>query len=265
MNYFEDTELEAVIAAAAVECYPNESCGVVLAVKDGGYRFLPCENQAENPATSFEINPDKILEWQKAGLLLAVVHSHPPPSPACPSMPDMTAQAAMAVPWGIVPVHEDGADKLFWFGDQVPRPHLGKGVEGLVGLSYRHGVTDCYSLIRDYYREVWGISLPDQPRGWGAKGPGVNEYDWYSLLHRKFGFEDVAMADAKIGDSLLLQVQCEFVNHAAVIVGDGLLLHHPGGVMAWDEARLSKRDTIARWLPYISKVLRHKALADGDD
>ena len=260
MNYFDDAELEAVIAGCALKDFPNEHCGAVIDYGEDGWGYVPCENTAENPAAAFRIDPAKILRWQKAGTLLAVVHSHPAPAPACPSMADMTAQAAMAVPWGIVPVHKDGADKMFWFGDQVPRAHLGKGIEGLIGLPYRHGVTDCYSLIRDYYREVCGISLPDQPRGWGALGPGVNEYDWYSLLHEQFGFQDVPMADARPGDSLLLQVQCKFVNHAAVIVDSGLLLHHPGGRVAWEPGRLSKRDTIARWLPFVTKVLRHRSV-----
>ena len=265
--------VDDAIRAHAEAAFPAESCGLVLRGDDGKARYRRYENTADAPQMAFRIHPDALLQAQVDGDLLAVAHSHPPPAPACPSMPDMQAQSDMALPWAIAPVGEGGdAAVPFWFGEQAPRPWLaatGKNpLDALLGLPYRHGVTDCYSLCRDYYRMAHGLLLPEQPRGWGATGPGVNEYDWYALLHGRFGFAEVPPSEARVGDALLIQIGSRFINHAAVLVAPGIILHHPGGDRAWDPTRLSRRDAASRWMAHVRKVIRHQSRfepAEKDD
>jgi len=257
----------AVLDAArahAARAFPAESCG--LALRAGrAFKYLPCENLAPDPKTRFEIAPKVVLKAQKSGALAAVIHSHPAPLPACPSEADMRAQVAMGALWGIVPVGEEGdAGEVFFFGDQAPRPWRAAAragdLEALVGLPYRHGVTDCFSLLRDYYAAVAALDLPEVPRGFTSAGPASETHDYYAELHESYGFAPVELQQAAPGDALLLQIRADHINHAAVLVSAGEMLHHPGGAHAHEPQRLSRREPAARWGEYIARVVRHPAL-----
>ncbi len=236
----------SIIAAARADAAsrsPLESCGLVVA---GQYR--PCENIAGSPRTSFRVEPSLVLEARRSGRLEAIIHSHPHPYPAAPSRADMAAQMASDAPWGIVPVSAtDEAGEPFWWGADTPRPPL-------MDRPYRHGVTDCFSLGRDYYH-ARGIDLPDYPRAWGW----WHEDEHPDLYLRHFsaaGFIAIDPALAAPGDGVLIAIH-GVVCHAGVIVEPGVLLHHPAGDRPYDPARRPRRDPLARWLPHIRHVLRH--------
>ena len=239
--------LTAMRADAAARA-PLESCGLVV---DGEYR--PCENIAGSPRASFRIEPSLVLEAHRSGLD-AIIHSHPHPYPAAPSRADMAAQIAHDVPFGIVPVSETGepGEPFFW-GADTPRPDLHE-------RPYRWGITDCYSLCRDYYHER-GIDLPDYPRAWRW----WREAEHPDLFLRHFaaagsaaGFGAIDTAEAAPGDGVLIALD-GVVCHAGVIVEPGLLLHHPAGDRPYDPARRPRSDLLARWLPHVRLVVRHRA------
>ena len=237
----------AVSAAAqqhAAAAAPEESIGLVV-----GGRYEPQANIADNPREHARVDPDALLEAQRAGLQ-AVIHSHPHPAPPCPSLQDMRAQLACAVPWAIVPVGEDrSTGELVWWGPGVPIPPL-------IGRGYRHGVTDCYSIVRDWYRLERGIELADVPRGWRWWGRDDHP-DLYETGYRELGFETIPRAEAGVGDWLLMQLGAQCVNHGAVLVEPGVILHHPGGDRPYDPTRLSRRDVAARWFGYVRRVVRY--------
>ena len=124
----------AALAHAAAEA-PRESCGLVV----GGV-YLPRKNIAADPLHDFKISPQGYAGALTRGVLQAVIHSHPD-GPDYPSEDDMSHQRTSALPWGVVYKSKG----LFWFGDQCPIPDL-------LGRQFRTGVTDCYSLVRDWYR-----------------------------------------------------------------------------------------------------------------
>ena len=225
-----------VIAAMqdhAERVFPEEACGLVVA---GAY--VRCVNVAEDPADTFTIAPEVLLPHLQAGDLDAVIHSHPAPHPPAPSLTDMRAQIDLAVPWGIVPVGEEGdAAQPFFWGDGAPIPPL-------LERPYRHGVTDCYSVIHDWYRLERGLVLPDYPRAWGW-WQAADHPDLYVRYLTDAGFRDIDPADATTGDGLLLQVGA-VVSHAAVLCAPGVMLHHPAGGQPYDPTRLSKRDAVSR-------------------
>ena len=154
---------QSVIDAArqhGIEAYPRESCGLVV---DGTY--LPCANVAEVPEEAFEIAKK---DWQRgmaSGTIDAVIHSHPD-GPACPTAADMRGQMQTAIPWGIFESSVDNAKEPFWFGDQVPIDEGPAGSPPIVGRYFRHAVTDCYDVIRDWWRLERGVLLPNFPRDW---------------------------------------------------------------------------------------------------
>jgi len=220
--------------------WPRESCGWV----DRRGRYRPAANAAPDPCAAFRMDPPPPRRAR------AIVHSHPWPHHPCPSATDMRQQIATALPWGIVPVSEHGdAAAPFWWG-----PGTDRGA--LLGRPYRHGVTDCYSLARDWYAERRGLSLPDYARGWDWWSMGDGNPDLYERHFAECGFLDVPRSEAAVGDALLMRVRAPVPNHAGVLVEPGVLLHHPGGSRPWDPGRLSRRDVAARWSPYVVRVLR---------
>ena len=84
--------LMAEIAAHARSAYPAECCGLVLAGREGDFRFVPIANVAGSPAAAgtsrrsvrdgYVMDPKALLAAlaeveQGGGHLQAIVHSHP--------------------------------------------------------------------------------------------------------------------------------------------------------------------------------------------
>ena len=242
----DDVRIAAAAKRHAASAAPEECIGFVIG---GAYRAQ--HNIAFNPREQARANPDAVLNAQRDGLQ-AVIHSHPHPHPPCPSLADMRAQLAMGVPWAIVPVSENGEPgNLVWWGPGVPAPPL-------LGRPYRHGVTDCYSIVRDWYARN-SVRLADVARGWRWWTRSKNNPDLYERGFRSAGFEEIDRADADVGDGLLIQIGADCVNHCAVVVEPGVILHHPGGDRPYDPTRLSRRDVASRWMRHVRRVIRYRA------
>ena len=120
-----------------------------------------------------------------------------------------------------------------------------------MGRSFHHGVLDCYSLARDYYRREVGIEIPDMAReaSWWLKGQNL-----YVENFAAFGFVEIEPKDLRRHDALLMQVGSPVINHAAVYIGDNMILQHCAG-------RLSSRDVYGGgWHRATRKALRHRSL-----
>lgn len=231
---FDAATLEAMRAHAVAE-YPNESCGFVV---DGAY--LRRRNTAESPELDFRIAPQAYLAARRRGEIQAVIHSHPE-GPPHPSESDMAAQIETALPWGIVFVNEGRAKEIFWWGGGAPQ-------EPLIGRAFRHGITDCYALVRDYYASELDACLPELPRPaeWWNRGGNLLEEHF-----REFGFRRLGGPDElQPRDALLAQIGGGVVNHCGVYIGQGLILHHLAN-------RLSRRDPLEPWKRYITHYLRY--------
>ncbi len=233
----------AQLQAEAIAAYPNEACWVIT---PGECRQV--RNIADDPRRHFRIDKRTMAAAHKRGLL-AIVHSHPD-GPDCPSEADMRGQLHTAVPWGIVSTDGERAlEPFFWDANGEPPPLLGRG--------FRHGVTDCYALIRDYYRLEHGIVLPEFPRDWEWWHQGQ---DLYREGFARAGFRQVSASEARAGDMWFSQIRSPVPNHGGVLVGNGLALHHKTARLATDPTRLSAREPIGRWLPYVTGWYRHEAL-----
>lgn len=230
------------ILSQAVADYPREA---VWLITKAGCRKV--QNIAKDPEATFCIS-SKDSAMAAAGGLLAVVHSHPD-FPACPSAADMRGQISTGVPWGIVRTDGVTADAPVWFGDLSNSPPL-------LGRGYRHGVTDCYSLIRDYYWQELSQILPEFPRDWQWWTSGE---DLYRTGFAPANFRVIPQTEAAPGDVWLAQIKSPVPNHGGVLLESGLILHHPGSGSPVDNTQLSRREPITRWLPYITTWLRHES------
>jgi proteasome lid subunit RPN8/RPN11 len=229
--------------------YPRESCGLVVSG-----RYFACKNIAESER-DFVIDPIDQARALMQGELEAVIHSHPD-GPYHPTRSDMIGQIETDVPWIILPT--DGADRIgdpiIW-GANTP-------IAPLVGRQFKHGVTDCYSIIRDAYRLgmdgmaaqgiFWPfyepIELPEVARddAWWMQ----QDQDLYQDLFAKFGFVEINYSEARPGDVFLIKVNHEKLNHGGILVGNNLLIQHFPN-------RLSRREPAGLWARHADKWIRY--------
>lgn len=106
--------------------------------------------------------------------------------------------------------------------------------DNLLGHTYEIGVRDCYSLIKDFYKQNYDIELRNyaRPDNWWKA-----DLNLYYTNFSKEGFEvtDDPITDLQIGDLILMAFDCGFPNHCAVYVGGGKIIHHPYNQLSREE------------------------------
>lgn len=95
----------------------------------------------------------------------------------------------------------------------------------LTGRPFLHGLFDCYTLVKDYYRRTFNLILPTNlQRTWEWWNTGSNLY----LEHAgSYGFEEVS--EIKKHDLLVMSLSSPVPNHGAIYLGDNKILHHVAG------------------------------------
>ena len=231
-------EIKEKALAHAKEEYPKEAVGLVHVVK-GKNRYFKCQNLAETPDEHFILNPKDYLEAEKKGEIIAVVHSHPKTNPA-PSPADKVACEASGLPWFIVNPNTETWGEYKPEGWELP----------YVGREFSHGIVDCYSLVRDFYKREFKLQLNDYNRRdqWWEKGENM-----YLDNFAKEGFKETTLEQIAYGDLFLMQLESPVPNHAGIYLGDGVVLHHVQG-------RLSSRDVYGGYYQKVTaKVLKHES------
>ena len=230
----------------AVECYPQEACGLMV---EGVY--YPCRNDATNPEDHFVVNAEDYSAALEHGPLQAVIHSHCD-YPAKPSEADMQGCIESEVPWAIIRIDKGAYRTHKWY------EHTEFQEAPLIGRAFYHGVHDCLSIILDFYKRELGIDLGkfDREDGWWNEGK-----DYYRELLPKAGFSriDPDIDGLKNGDVILMQIRAPVPNHAAVFLESGnlasetcanpvpcVILHHAYG-------QLSRRDVYGGY--YLEKTV----------
>lgn len=104
----------------------------------------------------------------------------------------------------------------------------------LLGRPFVFGETDCYSAVRDFYTDNYGIVLPNYARPSEFWKHGMNMYaDRY--LANGFVSLDCHPSEYQEGDVFLMAINATVGNHAGVLVDGGRIFQH-----LW--ARLSSAD-----------------------
>lgn len=229
---------KAAALAHAQQEHPKEACGLLVVVK-GKQKYWPCKNLAEAATDFFQLDPNDYQAASDAGEIIAIIHSHPFTKPE-PSMADQVACNRSGLPWYIV-----NPNTLQW-GEALPNDYR----PPLIGREYCWGSLDCWSCVRDWYKEEWNLDLPDWDR------PATSEWmaePWFERLYEEAGFRQVSLKSLQVGDALLMSIGSTGLNHVAVYIGDQYVLHHQVN-------RLSSRDLLGGWLlKCTGKVLRHES------
>lgn len=218
------------------EAYPAEAAGIV---EHGEYIRL--DNISRTPGADVFLSDADLLRVASADVFF---HSHPD-GLGSPSATDMVYQIQLGIPFVVLPWPVPDA---FCWGDMLaPAP--------LVGRGFRHGVHDCCSLIRDYFREK-GVQFHDGPRDWEWWSKG---HDLYSENFERAGFVKIDPAEStEPGDVVLMNFNHKVPMHGAVVVDKYLLLQHASGAKAVDPTRLSGMVPRVRYARHINMALRRK-------
>lgn len=200
--------------------YPKEACGIITE----GNQFVPCENIHSDPLHFFQIDDSVFLKYK----IKAILHSHPD-GKLEPSAQDMQGQIDTNVEWGIAVTDGREVSSILYWGKNIPP---------LIGREFRHGVSDCYSLARDYFKLEKNIELPEFPRDneWWKNGENLYEEHIEEAGFRRLKVDE----EPEPNDVVLMAISSEVCNHAAILIDGGLLLHHLTN-------RLSRREPAAPW------------------
>jgi len=211
----------------AKEQDPKESCGLLLEIK-GKEKYFPCKNLSTYSQQCFIIDPNDYVKAEESGNILAVIHSHPVTPPTA-SQADKISCEDSKLPWHIV------NPKTEQWGYYEPSGYKPK----LIGRPWVWGITDCWSLVRDWYKEERNIILRDWDRPTTPeqflKNPLFESCAW------RTGFRELRKDEKLLnGDVLLMSILSPTLNHVAIFL-DGDVLHHLAD-------RISCKEPYNQWL-----------------
>ena len=206
---------------------PKESCGLLLNIK-GKKRYYPCRNLSMTAFQCFIIDPEDYIKADNTGDIIGVVHSHPV-TPPVPSQSDKVACEQSGLIWHIVNPKTESWGYLKPTGYKAP----------ILGREWAWGVTDCYTLVRDWYKEKLNINLIDWQRPTTLED--FNKEPMFEKCAEETGFRELRPDEKLIdGDLLFMSIFSNNLNHVAIFI-DGDVLHHLAD-------RLSCIEPYSEWL-----------------
>ena len=206
---------------------PKESCGLLLNIK-GKEKYFPCRNLSMTAFQCFIIDPEDYIKADNTGDIIAVVHSHPV-TPPVPSQSDKVACEQSGLVWHIVNPKTESWGYLEPTGYKAP----------ILGREWAWGVTDCYTLVRDWYKEKLDIDLINWQRPTTLED--FNKEPMFEKCAEETGFRELKPDEKLIdGDLLFMSIFSNNLNHVAIFI-DGDVLHHLAD-------RLSCIEPYSEWL-----------------
>ena len=227
------------ITAHAERQQPQECCGLLVEI-DRETRYWPCRNRSVL-LNQFDLHPADWADAEDMGEIVAVVHSHINQS-ADASPADLVGCETTGLPWVILAIPSGELRTIEPTGIKLP----------LVGREFVWGVCDCSTLVRDYFKSNLGIILPScEPYEYGFWKRGLDLREKYLEI----GFvEQPRDQPPQRHDVFLIQIRSDLANHAAIYLGDDLILHHV-------EKRLSERTVYGGfWHQATRYTVRHQSL-----
>jgi len=206
---------------------PKECVGLLLNIR-GKEKYFPCRNLSMTAHQCFIIDPEDYVKADNTGEIKAIVHSHPV-TPPFPSEADKLSCEQSKLPWHIVNPKTEQWGYCEPCGYKPP----------LKGRPWVWGVTDCWSLVRDFYKEEKNIELLDYERP--VTPQEFNDVPLFERYAERTGFKELNPNETlKNGDILLMSIMYNTLNHVAIFL-DGDVLHHLTD-------RLSCKEPYSAWL-----------------
>ena len=191
---------------------PKEAVGLLLNIK-GKERYFACRNLSLTNHQCFILDPEDYVKASNLGDIIAIFHSHPI-TPPTPSQADKVSCEQSGLKWYI-----ENPDTEQWAyceptGYKAP----------ILGRQWVWGVTDCWSLVRDWYKENKNIELRDWERP--TTPEEFLEDPMFERCAWRTGFRQLRPDEyLQNGDLLFMSIMGKGLNHVAIFI-DGDVLHH---------------------------------------
>ena len=191
---------------------PKEAVGLLLNIK-GKERYFACRNLSLTNHQCFILDPEDYVKASNLGDIIAIFHSHPI-TPPTPSQADKISCEQSGLKW--YRVNPDTEQWAYCEPTGYKAPILGR--------QWVWGVTDCWSLVRDWYKENKNIELRDWERPTTPEeflqDPMFERCAW------RTGFRQLRPDEyLQNGDLLFMSIMGKGLNHVAIFL-DGDVLHH---------------------------------------
>jgi len=206
---------------------PKESCGLLLNIR-GKEKYFACKNLSTWANQCFIIDPEDYVKGSDLGDIIAIIHSHPTTQPIA-SEADKISCEETNLPWYII------NPKTEQWGSYKPTGYKAP----LIGRQWVWGVTDCWALVRDWYKQERGITLRDWERPITPEEFIANPM--FVKCADATGFKELRPQEKlENGDLLFMSIMTTGLNHVAIFL-DGDVLHHLAD-------RISCKEPYNEWL-----------------
>lgn len=195
----------------------EECCGLVVFSKITNEDIVcPCQNTNPEKKYNFTINPNDYLNATAIGDIKAVYHSHPAGKVAFSEFDKMNSNNHNLT---YILYHIKSDDFLYYY----PNKEMNK----YIGREFSYGKSDCFSLIKDYYKREKNIDiieydqLVNRDSSWRKK----SAEHFQKMLEANPNFKEVDSQKLEKDDVLAYQYFDRPFEHFGVYLGDNLVLH----------------------------------------
>lgn len=189
--------------------FPNESCGYVVENK-----YIPCINNADEKEDTFVLEEMDFYKHLASKKVQWIIHSHNNNEHA--SKVDMKKQRDLEVPFIIINLKYGEFSDLFFFGSNIKVP--------LVGRPFHFGAFDCFTIVKDFYKQNYNYKTPDPPRDFNFDRKREMVFEQY-LEEYKDRFDIIKPEEVEEGDILFYRWANQ-ICHAAIYINEQKILHH---------------------------------------
>lgn len=242
-------EIKSFIKTHAEETFPEECCGLIVRESDEKVSPIKCRNDSPDRLKFFRISPVDYLKAHRKGKVVASYHSHGGEGEDRFSEFDKQSSINLNLNYILYSVAKD------CFLEYDPRIQHNE----YVGKVFFWGKNDCFSLVRSFYKQEFGITIPD-PLPERAKDENIRFLNSYGKLiedgyeengwEKVFSFEEIKKYDLLCFD----YKKTGTTSHLAIYLDNNLILHHPC------ESYSCVEQVNPKSLKFFRMALRHKDL-----
>ncbi len=212
-----------------------EICGLII-LSNNEYKVFKCRNISYYHEDSSIISPIDFVKAERQGKIVAQFHSQENENTSITD--NLTAFN-----------HNLYSIIYSWKVDQfyIILPEL----KGYLFKDFNIGINDCFTLVRDYYKEELDILIENYSRNenWYIENPTYI----YDCFKKNGQFIEINKNDIRKNDIILFGKDGN-IGHLAIYQGKNLILHHPRNSKSVIE------DMNHLWENKIRLIIRHKSL-----
>ena len=245
-----DCETKDFIKRHALSDSPNECCGLIVEESLDSLSAMKCRNVAQNPLHNFSIDPQDYLKASIKGKIKGTYHSHLEKQNF--SATDKMNSMAHKMKYILYTIKNDYFSEFDPFKNKVS--YLNK--------PFKIGVNDCFTLVRDYYRNNLKLSLPQEVANIYLEASENEDLEKAARLieAKSLTYEDSTLENDK-GKIVITSEKANFVKlfpeseedleehdilifggrprhkpyHMGVYTGNNVFVHHPRNKFATSE------------------------------